>query len=56
MRIRLETSIQHFAGIPPAAEAPAFTPGEDVTERLSIQIESPAIMRTVKVLVAGTNR
>ncbi|WP_255488605.1 hypothetical protein [Natronolimnobius sp. AArcel1] len=30
-RTRLETSIQHLAGIPPAVEAPAFTPGEDVT-------------------------
>ena len=30
---RLETSIQHAAGIPPVVEAPAFTPGEDVTSR-----------------------
>ncbi len=30
-RTRLETSIQHVAGIPPAVEAPPFTAGEDVT-------------------------
>jgi len=35
-RTRLEISIQHVAGIPPAVEAPAFTPGEDVTKALII--------------------
>ena len=37
-RTRLETSIPASLGIPPAVEAPAFTPGEDVTTAETVLI------------------